>query len=303
MKKYTVRKTATLLEIIMEMHNGISRQKAKQMISYSGFFADGKKIRNHPKTILQEGSVLEINNAPGLKNANRIPSKRDRFVIYYEDEYLILFLKPAGIISCGNQEMKVNNSFHKRAELFISERDGRKVRLGIIHRLDREVEGLIIFSKSEAIRSDMKSQWKDVKKMYLALTENKPRQTRGIFESWLLDTSIQKVVSSDHEIPGSKYAKTEYQWLKAVGPYHLIEILLHTGRKNQIRVHMAEMGCPVVGDRKYGADATVERQIRLAANLLEFVHPVHKKLISVSYQPPKRFFQPSGSAGEKYKIF
>jgi len=300
--KYTLKQTAPLLETVMEIYKGISRQKAKQIIGHSEFTVNGKKITGNPKNVLPLGSTLEI-YPRSVKAANRIPSRRDRFVIYYEDAYLIILLKPAGIISCGNQEMKVNNSFHKRVEAFISERDGKKIRLGIVHRLDREVEGLIMFAKSEGIRSDMKDHWPDISKMYLALTECKPRQTHGIFESWLKDTSIQKVVSYDKEVEGSKYAKTEYHWIRAVKQFHLLEIKLHTGRRNQIRVHLAELGCPVVGDRKYGADSTVIRQIRLAANKLEFTHPVHRKMISVSYQPPKRFFEPSETTEEKYKIF
>ncbi len=300
--KYRLKNTATLFETIMVIYKGISKQKAKQMIRYSEFRVNGEKIGRHPKQIIETGSELEIVPIEKNQNKDQAPTGRNPVVIHFEDSYLIVALKPAGILSCGNKELVINNSYHKLLEAFLLKRDGEKTRLWVIHRLDREVEGLLMFAKSEKLQKQIKDEWQKVTKKYIALTENRPDPSAGIIENWLRDTSAQKVITCPKETPGSKYAKTEYAFIRNEKPYHLVEIKLHTGRKNQIRVHLAGIHCPVVGDRKYGADSTFVRQIRLAAFFLEFQHPVTKKLVSVQYTPSQRFFKPSTASDEKYKI-
>jgi 23S rRNA-/tRNA-specific pseudouridylate synthase len=193
-------------------------------------------------------------------------------------------------------------TFHKVLEEYLSDRDRKKQRLWVVHRLDREVEGLIIFAKRAGIREQLQENWKQVEKRYIALLEKKPEPESGVVENWLRDNPVKYVKAFDFEIPGSKFARTEYTFLRREGDYYLVEIRLDTGRKNQIRVHMSQLGCPIVGDRKYGATGEVIRQVRLAARSLDFIHPVTKKPLSISYTPSKRFFNPSKNADEKYRI-
>ena len=300
--KYTLKKSSTLLEAVMEIYKGISKQKAKQILGHSDFLLDGKKIKRHAMLKIEAGKVLEIIHHEKNRIQNRIPDKRTPVAIYYEDLYFVIAMKPAGILSCGHKDLPVNNSYHKVLESYLSDRDEKKVRLWVVHRLDREVEGLILFARSEKFQARIKEMWPQVTKKYLALTENKPEPPSGIIENWLIDTSMQKVIASEEQVEGSKFAYSEYKYIKKVKNYHLIEIQLHTGRKNQIRVHMAGINCPIVGDRKYGADASVVRQVRLASCSIEFVHPFTQKQVSVKYSPPARFFNPSQKNDEKYKI-
>jgi 23S rRNA pseudouridine1911/1915/1917 synthase len=123
-----------------------------------------------------------------------------------------------------------------------------------------------------------------------------------VVENWLRDNPVKYVEAFDFEIPGSKFARTEYTFLRREGDYYLVEIMLDTGRKNQIRVHMSQLGCPIVGDRKYGATSKVIRQVRLAACRLDFIHPVTKKPVHISYTPSRRFFHPAKDTDEKYRI-
>jgi 23S rRNA pseudouridine1911/1915/1917 synthase len=300
--KYTLKHTATLLEAVMEVYKGISKQNAKQKISYSEILVNGEKVNRHPQKIIEGGSVIEF--VP-LQNKAVFPKKPDRknpVVLYYEDNFLIAALKPAGIISCESNDEAVDKSYHKLLEKFLSERDGVKVRLWVIHRLDREVEGFILFGKSRKIQKIVKDNWPLTTKHYLALTEKKPNPPQGIIENWLADTPMQKVVAFDHEVPGSKFAKTGYAFLRKEKKYFLLEINLFTGRKNQIRVHLSGIGCPIVGDRRYGADDSVKRQIRLAAYFLEFPHPIDSKKILLKYEPSPDFFNPSEGRDEKYRI-
>ncbi|MFH2140889.1 MAG: RluA family pseudouridine synthase [Bacteroidota bacterium] len=301
--KYTLKNTLTLLEAVMEAHKGISRQKAKQIISYSSFLVNGKKTDRHAKNTIQAGSILEIIPSHMDNDAQKIPGRKDLITIYFEDNFLIVGLKPAGVLSCGNKEAKINNSYHKWLEAYLSEREQKKIRLWVVHRLDKEVEGLIIFARSEIIQQKFKDIWKGVSKKYIALTENKPDPPEGIIENWLIDTPSQKVYAYDHEVTESKFARTHYSFLRNEDKYSVVEIVLDTGRKNQIRVHMAGINCPIVGDIKYGADTALKRQIRLAAYKLNFIHPVSSQSINLQYKPSVRFFKPSKNQDENYKVY
>jgi 23S rRNA-/tRNA-specific pseudouridylate synthase len=252
--------------------------------------------------VIKEGDVIEIKDRQKSKRKTNLPTRNNPISIFFEDDFLIVALKPAGILSCGSKEEKVNYSFHKELEEFLTKREDKKVRLWVVHRIDREVEGLILFAKSEKIQIKIKENWENVIKKYLALCEHKPKLNHGTIENWLKDSSTQKVIEYSKEVRESKFAKTEYTFLRQEKSYFLLEIKLHTGRKNQIRVHLSGIGCPIVGDRKYGAEANPVRQIRLAAFQLVFDHPVNGKLHDLRYNPSAAFFNPSQKKDEKYKI-
>jgi 23S rRNA pseudouridine1911/1915/1917 synthase len=300
--KHTVKNSSTLLEVVMEMYYGISRQKAKQLIGFSSFTVNGEKVKNHPNLSLQPGQIVELQKKTKIDKSVKLPSKQKPISIFFEDNYLVIGLKPPGILSCRDRAQETTPSFHKHLEAFIHERDDKKLRLWPVHRLDKEVEGLIIFAKSEDYQQLIKSNWQEVTKKYLALTEGKPEPESGVIESWLREGDNQKVYSLKKEAEGSKFAKTEYTYIRKEKGYHLLEISLHTGRKNQIRAHLSSIGCPIVGDRRYGADDSYNRQIRLAAYKLDFKHPITANQIRIEYNPASSFFKPSQNEDEKYRI-
>jgi 23S rRNA pseudouridine1911/1915/1917 synthase len=300
--KYTLKNNATLLEAVMEMYKGMSRQKAKQVIGHSRFSINGIQIEKIANQSYSKGDILEIDKLESSPDQKFIPSRSKPVSIYFEDEYMVVALKPAGILSCGNKTDKSKTSFHRVLEEYLQKRDEKKIRLWIVHRLDKEVEGLNLFAKSENIQIAIKDNWQQVTKKYLAIAEAKPEPESGVIENWLREVAKQKVVGFNKEVPDSKFAKTEYHYIRAEKPYHLLEIQIYTGRKNQIRVHLAGIGCPIVGDRRYGADDSVLRQIRLAAYKLEFIHPVTKNTVSMEYTPIARFFKPSKTTDESYKV-
>jgi 23S rRNA pseudouridine1911/1915/1917 synthase len=300
--KYTIKKTADLLETVIEIYHGVSRQKAKQIVNHSEFIINGNKIENDPRQVLEAGQVIEIFKLGKGQKSNPLPNRNNPISIHFEDNFFIIALKPAGILSCNDLGQKGAKSFHKVLEAYILHRDEKKLRLWPVHRLDKEVEGFIIFAKNEKVHDMMKDNWQNVSKKYLALVENKPSEEHGFIENWLKEGREQKVFVSNNEIEGSKFAKTEFQYIQKEKKYHLIELTLYTGRKNQIRAHLSHIGCPIVGDRKYGADGSVNRQVRLCAYKIEFEHPVTNEKISLEYRPIARFFKPSNNEDENYKI-
>ncbi len=284
------------------MYQGISRQKAKQIIKHSRFKLNGKAIPSHPALDVEANLWIEKADKHEVPKIHLKPDRRKPVAIHYEDRFFLIAIKPAGILTHPDSNQPGAKSFQKILEAYLSKRDLRNTRLWIVHRLDREVEGFLIMAKSEEIAEQFKENWSTVTKQYLALTEGKPEKEEGVLESYLRDEEHQKVKAYPTEVAGSRYAKTSYRWIKDALPYSVLEVTLHTGRKHQIRVHLSELGCPIVGDRKYGAEPFFRRQIRLAAYKLKLEHPVNQKIIELHYQPSARFFKPSPNADENYKI-
>jgi 23S rRNA-/tRNA-specific pseudouridylate synthase len=164
------------------------------------------------------------------------------------------------------------------------------MRVYAVHRLDKEVSGVLLLSKSEKMMDYMRDNWDKTEKKYLAIVEGSPQPADGTVESWIIDGDDNRVKSLKKEVPGSKFAKSEYRTIKKIDKYTVLEVKLHTGRKNQIRVHMSDLGCPIVEDRRYGADRKYERRIRLHSIYLSFPHPVTGKVVVIESKPPESFF-------------
>lgn len=296
MKQYKAKKTGTLLEVLKDLFPERSMQSLRNLIKHSVVTCNGQPIQN-PRQIINKEDILIFSDKPQIK-IWKIGKKIIRVV--YEDEWLLIVHKPAGMLTSGEATPKSPTLVKVIKEKLKSE-TGQPVYVGIVHRIDREVEGLVIFAKQKEVLDKLKNNWKNVEKNYLAITQFKPSVLEGEISSWLKDGPKQKVLSYSKEVPGSKWAVTWFRYIKPIANYHLLEISLDTGRKNQIRVHLSEIGCPVVGDWKYGADRTPVRQIRLLAWKLSFTHPVTGKKIEAEAKIPEHFFRISETEDEKYK--
>ena len=210
--------------------------------------------------------------------------------ILYEDNHIMAVNKPVGMMvqsdKAGNKGLEevvkeyLRVKYNKKGEAFI----------GVPHRIDRPVSGIVLFAKRSKplkILNEMFRE-KQIKKTYWAVVGNMPPNTSGHLVNWLKKNE-QKNISTgyDHEVKGSSKCELDYQMLKSIDNYHLLEINPHTGRHHQIRVQLSKMGCPIKGDVKYGARrGNKDGSIHLHARKVEFPHPMTKEMISITAPTP-----------------
>lgn len=211
--------------------------------------------------------------------------------IVYEDNHLIIVYKHSGEIVQGDKTGDVPLSEDVKCYLKEKYQKPGNVFLGVVHRLDRPVAGLVVFAKTSKALTRLNKMFRDgeVHKTYWAITKNLPPQSEGTLTHWLVRNEKQnKSYAYDHEVPHSKKAILKYRLIGQSDHYCLLEVNLMTGRHHQIRCQLAHMGCPIKGDLKYGAQrSNPDGSICLLAHHVEFVHPVSKQLISLDLPLPE----------------
>lgn len=202
----------------------------------------------------------------------------------YEDAYLFAVNKPAGLLSVASDTEKENTAIRLL-------RESGMPSLFVVHRLDRDTSGVLLFAKSEEIRDRLQETWDEsIRREYLAVCEGIFAEKSGRRETYLRETQTHLVYSA--KSGDGKRAVTNYEVVKDNGKYSYVRIRIETGRKNQIRVHMKELGHPVVGDKKYGAHGNPLGRLGLHASALEFVHPATGKTVTLRARPDARFRLP-----------
>lgn len=211
--------------------------------------------------------------------------------IVYEDNHLIIVYKHSGEIVQGDKTGDVPLSEDVKCYLKEKYQKPGNVFLGVVHRLDRPVAGLVVFAKTSKALTRLNKMFRDgeVHKTYWAITKNLPPQPEGTLTHWLVRNEKQnKSYAYDHEVPHSKKAILKYRLIGQSDHYCLLGVNLMTGRHHQIRCQLAHMGCPIKGDLKYGAQrSNPDGSICLLAHHVEFVHPVSKQLISLDSPLPE----------------
>ena len=210
--------------------------------------------------------------------------------VVYEDNHIIIIYKSSGEIVQGDKTG--DKPLSETVKAYIKEKYAKPgaVFLGVVHRLDRPVYGLVVFAKTSKALERLNRMFAngEVHKTYWAITKNRPKEMEGLLEHWLVRNEKQnKSYTYDREKPHSKLARLKYQVIGATDNYTLIEVNLLTGRHHQIRCQLAAMGCPIKGDLKYGAKrSNPDGSISLLAHHVEFIHPVSKELIAVDSPIP-----------------
>ena len=208
----------------------------------------------------------------------------------YEDNHIIIVSKRAGEIVQGDKTGDVPLSETVAAYLKQKYDKPGNVFVGVPHRLDRPVSGVVVLAKTSKALSRLNEMFRigSVDKRYLAIVKNKPQSPEGRLRNWLVRNEKQnRSYAYDHEVPGSKEAVLEYRLVASSVNYYLLEVKLETGRHHQIRCQLAKMGCPIKGDLKYGAErSNPDGSISLHAYRVQFEHPVSHILIDVKAPLP-----------------
>ena len=196
--------------------------------------------------------------------------------IQHEDESILVIDKPADLLSIASPSEPDKTAYAALTEHVRQGNRMSRARVWIVHRLDRETSGLMVFAKSEEAKRALQTNWDKAEKKYFAVVEGAPREEKGTFSSHLDESNPLKVYV-DYESPMTRHAITHYRVVKKGKTTTLVELTLETGRRHQIRVQLAEAGCPIVGDKKYGAETSPIKRIALHATVLKFVHPITQK--------------------------
>ena len=210
--------------------------------------------------------------------------------VLYEDNHIIVINKAAGEIVQGDKTG--DKSLCDTMKLYIKEKYAKpgNVFIGLPHRLDRPVSGIVVFAKTSKALERLNRMFSEgsVKKIYWAMTKEKPQQPEADIDSWILrNEKMNKSFSYPKEVKGAKRALLHYRQIDASQNYNLIEVELKTGRHHQIRCQLASIGCPIKGDLKYGAKrSNPDGSISLHARYIEFIHPVSKQLIAITAPLP-----------------
>lgn len=281
-RELTAEGETTLLPFLLEAVRGKSRNAVKGLLTHRQVLVDGAVCTRHD-TPLRPGSRVTI-----LPPDDPAPADLP-FPICYEDEYLLAIEKPAGLLSVASDRERERTAWRMtRDALRLREPDSR---LFVVHRLDQDTSGLLLFAKSEGVKDALQENWEALvqERGYLAVAEGRPPQAQGVIRSYLRETKTHLVYSTDRPGPDAKEAITEYQVRKTNGTYTLLELFLQTGRKNQIRIHLKDLGCPVVGDRRYGGAKSPIGRLCLHAHRLTFTHPVTGQTVALRSRKPRDF--------------
>ena len=211
--------------------------------------------------------------------------------VLHEDNHLIIVNKRAGEIVQGDKTGDTPLSDIVKAWIKEKYQKPGNVYLGVVHRLDRPVSGVVLFAKTSKALPRLNAMFAEhnkVQKTYWAIVQNRPQKAEGTLTHWL--TRHEKTNTArayDKEVPNSKKAVLDYKLIASSERYHLLEVHLHTGRHHQIRCQLAKMGCPIKGDLKYGAPrSNPDGSISLHARKLTFEHPVSHEQISITAPVP-----------------
>jgi len=279
MKTLTANTATTLLELLATA--GYSRTKVKQLVKYRAISVAGKVVAQLDCRV-PRGAGVCIKTAKEMHDAEPPAG----LPLVYEDDAIIVIIKPAGLLSIATEKEKQRTAYY-RLNAHLKERDAG-ARIFVVHRLDRDTSGLLVFAKGEAAKRALQDEWPAVDKRYVAVVEGVPAQRRGTISSCLRESKSLRV----HTVRGrgeGKLSVTHYEVIASGPEYALLSITIATGRKNQIRVQLADLGHPVAGDKKYGATSDPVGRLALHAASLSFTHPVTGERLEFTAAMPKKF--------------
>lgn len=291
-KTMKVEESSRLIDFLIGSLPDLKRTRIKQFLAHGQVAVNGTP---------QTSAVFQLE--PGMEVAVNFTREfkvfhHRRLKIVYEDDDIIVVHKGYGLLSMGNENFRAGKDEHGAVKetAYSILRDWLKSidprnKVFIVHRLDRDTSGLMLFAKTIEAKEALQHNWNQMvlNRTYLAVVEGVPEQEVGVVRSYLKENSSYEVFSTDKPEKDAKLAVTRYRTIGSNGRYSLLEVELDTGRKNQIRVHMHDLGTPIAGDRRYGGSSSPLHRLALHAKTLRFVHPITRKEMNFSTPVPTGF--------------
>ena len=277
----TVEEETTLLPFLLLRVRDKSRNTVKGLLSRRQVLVDGEVVTRFDAP-LAPGQRVELLPKDSA-GAAELP-----FPILYEDTGLIAVDKPAGLLSMGNERERRRTAYRAVSDYVKAREPGR--RIFIVHRLDRDTSGVLAFAKDEKLKRALQDNWENVvkKRGYLAAVEGTLPRREGMVRSYLHETATHLVYSGPRGRQ-AKEAVTRYRMVAENRGYTLAAVEIDTGRKNQIRVHMQDLGCPIAGDRQYGAQTDPMGRLALHADVLVLTDPRTRRALTLRAPLPITF--------------
>lgn len=272
--KLTVKESAELMTFLLAKMGGMSRSSVKSMLSHRQVMVNNK-ITTQFNLELKPNDVVVVNS-----NRGNIELSHPKLRVVFEDQYLIVVDKKEGLLAVATEKDEEVTAFQILKKYV--KKSHPQNRIYVVHRIDRETSGIIMFAKTKEVQLILQENWHRIvtRRIYVALVEGKMEKEQDTIVSWFTEHQKSLKIHSSNVDNGGQEAITHYRTVKSNDKFSLLEIELETGRKNQIRVHMQDIGHPIVGDKKYGAEPSVIGRMGLHARVLAFYHPITTEVVS-----------------------
>ena len=293
---FRVEVATELMPFLLSKLGGMTRTSVKQLLSQRRVTVNAG-IQTRHDTPLKHGDVIQV-----LQGRGNVELRHPKLRIIYEDDALIIVEKKNGLLTVPYNPKSSEMTAYSILKEYVRKQSKRNT-VHVVHRLDRETSGVLVFAKSPELQEYRRTYWRQLvtKRTYVALVEGHFEKKDGTITTWLTEDPHTGMVYSSPKDDGGQKAVTHYKILKSttIGeedqelPISLVELNLETGRTNQIRVHMQSIGHPVIGDRKYGHGneySPVDR-LCLHAKVLEFIHPMTEKKVRFEAATPKEMMR------------
>lgn len=285
-QNFQVESPSTLLPFLREKLAGKPAGKVKSILEHGLVSVDGKATTKY-NAPLKPGQTVTIGAYVPEPPANALAASHPP--ILYEDRELLVIDKPAGLLTISTGSKEPEDTAYRQMTAYVRRKNPENW-IFVVHRLDRDTSGVVVFAKNPEMKAALQDNWDKLAlyRGYYAIVEGRMEEPAGRLVGWLKETSTHIVYLSRREGDG-KEAVTNYQLLRSNGDYSYLRVWLETGRKNQIRVQLSELGHPVTGDKKYGAKRDPLKRLGLHAWKLELTHPFTGKRLDLIAEPPQKF--------------
>lgn len=278
-KPLPVTSPSRLQDFLFQSFPDVKKLKVKQWLKHGSVQVNKQVVQRHDHP-LQPGDVVTLFSREEVQVKTLLPRN---LRIVYEDDAIIVIDKPADMLSIASQAERETTAYIHLTDYVRRGSPFSRERIWIVHRLDRETSGLMVFARTEEAKQTLQSEWENVEKHYYAVVVGRPKADSGELHSHLDERNPFIVYS----VPQSDYTReaiTRYRFISSGTRYSLVKLELETGRRHQIRVQLTEIGCPIIGDAKYGSGDNPVNRLGLHATYLRIPHPVSGK--SLEFHSP-----------------